>query len=93
MIQYPDRQIHDLTELESGDVVDVWQQRSLCCTGAVEEVAARFGVLWIRESGTGARRLVSAAEHRLCRHVPAVVPDEQVPASPARAKAEARWAR
>ena len=92
MIQYPDRRIHDLDELATGDVVDVWQQRSLCCTGAVEEVAPQLGVLWIRETGTGARRLVSAADHRLCRHVPPALPADQVPASPSREKAEARWA-
>lgn len=95
MIQYPDRQIHDLGELLPGDVVDVWQHRTLHCTGSVEETAPQFGVLWVREAGNGARRLISATDHRLSRHMPYPLPEDPValePPAPPEQHAEARWA-
>lgn len=57
-----------LTELVVGDRVRAWVGEVLHYTGTVETVAAALGIIWIREDGIGARKLLDARVYRIHRH-------------------------
>ena len=44
-----------LAQAQAGDAVEVWLDGMLQHRGALEEIAPRLGVVWIREWGTGMR--------------------------------------
>lgn len=52
-----ERWILDLSVLQSGDRIEVWDEDYESYTGTVGQVSLSLGVLWILEAGTGARRL------------------------------------
>lgn len=59
----------ELTEVQPGDRIEIWDEDYERCTGTVGQVAPHLGVLWILEAGTGIRRLFPFQGCRL-RHVP-----------------------
>lgn len=50
--------IDDLTALPTGQRVEAWSDGVLRHHGIVEEKLPELDVLWIRESGTGERRML-----------------------------------
>ena len=55
----------ELSTLRPGDHLQAWEHGMLCHAGVVEEVAPELGVVWIREPGLGARKMLSADQHQL----------------------------
>lgn len=51
-----------LARARTGDAVEVWLGGMLRHRGALEEIAPRLGVVWIREWGTGMRILIDLAQ-------------------------------
>ena len=54
-----------VSALRPGDSLGAWENGMLCHTGVVEEVAPELGVVWIRERGLGAGKMLSADQHCL----------------------------
>ena len=54
-----------LSALRPGDHLGAWENGMLCHAGVVEEVAPELGVVWIRERGLGARKMLSADQYCL----------------------------
>lgn len=54
-----------LSALRPGDHLEAWENGMLRHAGVVEEVAPDLGVVWIRERGLGARKMLSADQHCL----------------------------
>lgn len=59
--------IRDPGLIRPGDRIEVWEQGTLCHVGTVGQSAPHLGLLWILETGTGARRLVPVHGYRLRR--------------------------
>ncbi|HST71287.1 MULTISPECIES: hypothetical protein [Kocuria] len=59
----------DLSQVRSGDRVEIWDEDYERYIGTVGQVAPHLGVLWILEAGTGVRRLFPFEGCRL-RHAP-----------------------
>ena len=55
-----DRAVHDLHSMRAGDHVEVWDRPVLRYCGRVEESVPRLNVVWIRETRTGQRKMVTA---------------------------------
>ena len=55
----------ELSTLRPGDHLEAWEHGMLCHAGVVEEVAPELGVVWIREPGLGARKMLSVDQHQL----------------------------
>lgn len=62
-----ERWTQQAAEILPGDRIEVWEQDCLCYVGWVGQVASHLGVLWIVESGTGKRKLISVEDYRLVR--------------------------
>lgn len=60
----------ELSTLRPGDHLQAWEDGMLCHAGVVEEVAPALGVVWIREPGLGARKMLSVDQHQLRTEVP-----------------------
>ena len=54
-----------LSALRPGDHLGAWENGVLCHAGVVEEVALELGVVWIRERGLGARKMLSTDQYCL----------------------------
>lgn len=54
-----------LAGARAGDAVEVWLGGMLRHRGALEEIAPRLGVVWIREWGTGMRIMLDLAQSDL----------------------------
>lgn len=54
-----------LHALRTGNRIEVWSHGSLRYSGWVEELAPKLGVVWIRETRTGERKLISTEEHSI----------------------------
>ena len=54
-----------LSALRPGEHLEAWENGMLCHTGVVEEIAPELGVVWIRERGLGARKMLSADQYCL----------------------------
>ncbi|MFI7480850.1 hypothetical protein ACH9EU_00375 [Kocuria sp. M1R5S2] len=50
------------SELRPGDQVEALQEGIVLHRGSVEETLPHLGVVWIREVGTGARKILSAGD-------------------------------
>lgn len=59
--------VRDPALIRSGDRIEVWEQGALRHVGTVGQSAPHLGLLWILETGTGARRLVPVHGYRLRR--------------------------
>jgi hypothetical protein len=60
-------QVHDLTDLRVGDVVEVRRWDTVHFHGAVDVVCPRLGVLWVLDGPLRERTLVHAGEYSLWR--------------------------
>ncbi len=60
--------IHDLSEVQPGDVIALWRDGLRHCLGTVEEVCPALGVVWVHEAGDGYRRMLHAQDAELRRH-------------------------
>lgn len=83
---------HVLERLRPGDRIQAWERGMLRCTGVVDMVAPELGVVWILESGIGARRMLSVDQYdvRLCAPDGPVGRGSERPADPVRAVAAPR---
>ncbi len=52
--------VQDLTQIRPGDHLEAWSQAVVRHRGIVEEAAPGLGVVWIRESGIGERRMLAS---------------------------------
>ncbi|WP_427128959.1 hypothetical protein [Pseudarthrobacter sp. S9] len=52
------RQVHTCTELAVGDEIEAWHNGRLFHRGTVSRTVASTDLFWIRDSRTGARRLI-----------------------------------
>ena len=57
--------IDDLTTVHVGDGLEAWSNGVLHHLGIVEEKLPELGVLWIRESGTGQRKMLDVLSYDL----------------------------
>lgn len=58
-------QVRDLAGIRRGEIVEVWHHGVLRHRGRVEESMPRLGVVWIRETGSGDRKMISVEDHSL----------------------------
>ena len=56
--------------LRPGERVQAWAGEVVHWSGTVETVSAELGVVWIREDGMGARRLLDLDEHQVRPEAP-----------------------
>ena len=54
-----------LSALRLGEHLEAWENGMLCHTGVAEEIAPELGVVWIRERGLGARKILSTDQYCL----------------------------
>jgi hypothetical protein len=59
-----------VAELAPDDRVTAWVGEVLHYAGIVETVAVELGVIWIREDGIGARKLLDVGVYRIHRTGP-----------------------
>lgn len=57
--------IDDLTTVHVGHRLEAWSGGILVHRGIVEEKLPELGVLWIRESGTGQRKMLDTLSYDL----------------------------
>ncbi|PWF82695.1 hypothetical protein CIK52_15635 [Kocuria rosea] len=57
--------IDDLTTVHVGNRLEAWSNGVLHHLGIVEEKLPELGVLWIRESGTGQRKMLDVLSYDL----------------------------
>ena len=57
--------IADLTTVHVGNRLEAWSGGELHHLGLVEETLPELGVLWIRETGTGQRKMLDLIGHDL----------------------------
>lgn len=57
--------IDDLTTVHVGNLLEAWSGGVLLHLGIVEEKLPELGVLWIRESGTGQRKMLDVISYDL----------------------------
>jgi hypothetical protein len=57
--------IDDLTTVHVGHRLEAWSGGALRHLGIVEEKLPELGVLWIRETGTGARKMLDTIGYDL----------------------------
>lgn len=57
----------DLSQIQSGDRIEIWDEFYESYVGTVGQVSHRLGVLWILEAGTGVRRLFPFTDCRMRR--------------------------
>lgn len=57
--------IEDLTTVHVGNPLEAWCNGVLHHLGIVEEKIPDLGVLWIRESGTGQRKMLDVSSYDL----------------------------
>ena len=60
--------IDDLTTVHVGHRLEAWSGGVLHHLGLVEEKLPELGVLWIREAGTGLRKMLDTASFDLRLH-------------------------
>lgn len=60
--------IDDLTTVHVGHRLEAWSEGVLHHVGIVEEKLPELGVLWIRETGTGQRRMLDLIGYDLRLH-------------------------
>lgn len=57
--------IDDLTTVHVGNRLEAWTGGTLRHLGIVEEKLPELGVLWIRETGTGQRKMLDTISYHL----------------------------
>ncbi|TDL46541.1 hypothetical protein [Kocuria rosea] len=57
--------IDDLTTVHVGNRLEAWSGGVLLHLGIVEEKLPELGVLWIRETGTGQRKMLDTLSYDL----------------------------
>ena len=62
-----DPAIYDLSRMRPGTPIEVWDHGVIRHHGIVEETAPKLGVVWIRDTGTGERKLLSTTDYDLRR--------------------------
>ncbi|MFF0991356.1 hypothetical protein [Kocuria nitroreducens] len=59
----PDGDIYDLQSVHPGDRVEVWDRGVLRYRGRVEELVPHLGVVWIRETWTWERKMITVDDY------------------------------
>lgn len=62
-----DDHTHELSPPEIGTHIQAWRNEMLLYQGIVEERVPHLGVVWIREAGNGARKMLVLDEYRIHR--------------------------
>ena len=57
--------VDDLTTVHPGHRLEAWSGGALRHVGVVEEKLPELGVLWIREAGTGERKMLDLISYDL----------------------------
>ena len=52
----------ELAAVQPGDRLEAWCQEMIHHQGIVEEMVPRLGVVWIREDGTGERKMLDTTD-------------------------------
>lgn len=59
--------VSDVSLLKEGERIDVRCEDVVLCSGLVEEVMPKLGVVWVRDLRTGERKMFCADEHQIFR--------------------------
>lgn len=63
----PDDHTPEPHPLEIGTHIQAWRNDMLLYQGIVEDAVPHLGVVWIRESGNGARKMLALDDYRIHR--------------------------